>query len=235
MQKNSEQEDEIYVQFGAGFSAGEGWLNFDVSPTLLIEKFPLLGKIVSSRFSGNARPFPPAVKYGDICRGLPTADGTVRGVYASHVLEHLSLDKFRLALNNTFKMLQPGGIFRLIVPDLAARAKRYVEQFESKAPDAAMNFMRTTDLGEEDSPQTLIQHLRKLVGGSVHKWMWDEYSIGAELELAGFTQIRRCEFGDSTDKMFSKVEDPGRFYDRTINIRECAMEARKPSLSPSSS
>jgi hypothetical protein len=224
---NSELEDEIYVQFGAGFSPGQGWLNFDVSPTLLIEKFPLFGNILSSCLSSNTTRFPPVIKYGDICRGLPIVDGSVRGVYASHVLEHLSLDKFRLALHNTFTMLQPSGLFRLIVPDLAARAKRYVEQFESKAPDAAMNFMHTTYLGAETSPQTLMQHLRKLVGSSEHKWMWDEYSISAELKRAGFTQIRRCEFGDSLDKMFSKVEDPERFYDQTINIRECAMEARK--------
>ncbi len=235
MLERTKLDDDIYVQFGAGFSPGQGWLNFDVSFTLRIESFPVFGNILSSRFSGNAKRFPRAVKYGDICRGLPIADGSVRGVYASHVLEHLSLDNFRVALRNTFKMLQPGGVFRLIVPDLAARAKRYIEQFESKAPDAAMIFMRTTRLGAEESPKALLRRLRKIIGGSEHKWMWDEYAIGAELERAGFAKIRRCEFGDSPDKMFSKVEDVGRFYDQIDHIRECAMEALKPSLNPSPS
>jgi len=36
--------------------------------------------------------------------------------------------------------------------------------------------------------------------------MWDFNSIAAELQCAGFTDIRRAAFGDSTDAAFGEVE-----------------------------
>jgi hypothetical protein len=219
--------EDFHVQYGCGFSAAEGRLNFDNSPTLRVERIPILG-VVLSRLSGNEQRFPGAVRYGDICKGLPVKDGTVKGAYASHVLEHLSLEDFRIALAKTYRMLAPGGVFRLIVPDLEARARMYVREIERKLPDASNRFMRIAHLGTESMPKTLLQRARWVFGGSAHLWMWDEYSIGAELDRAGFVNIRRCDFGDSSDSMFARVEDAGRFHDAEHDIRECAIEACKP-------
>jgi hypothetical protein len=221
------QVQNAYIQYGCGFSAVQGWLNFDNSPTLRIERIPILGKILG-RLSGNGRAFPNEVLYGDICRGLPIDDGTARGVYASHVLEHLSLDDFQIALERTFRMLAPGGVFRSIVPDLEARARIYLREIEKKSPNAAHRFMRASHLGMECRPKTILERARHMFGGSAHLWMWDEYSISAALDQAGFVNIRRCDFGDSSDPMFAKVEDLARFHDTEHDIRECAIEAFKP-------
>jgi predicted SAM-dependent methyltransferase len=222
------QESELYVQYGCGFSPGEGWLNFDSSPTLRIERIPIIGIPFSTWFSGNPTPFPPEVQYGDVRAGLPVAPGSVRGCYASHVLEHLSLQECRAALANTFTMLAPGGVFRLIVPDLLARAKRYVDSCSQGAPDAAETFLCSTLLGRKQRPRTLLQHLRVMLGGSHHLWMWDELSLSRELQRTGFVKIRRCEFGDAADAMFAKVESRNRFVEEDTNIVECALEAHKP-------
>jgi SAM-dependent methyltransferase len=222
-------EKKIYVQYGCGFSAGDGWENFDSSPTLRLERIPVVGLFVSAQFSGNARPFPASVQYGDICKGLPIADNTVCGCYASHVLEHLSLTDFRRALANTFRMLRPGGVFRLIVPDLYERARRYVMDVDRKSPDAAITFLRSTHLGLEQKPRTPLQYLRQMIGGTMHFWMWDEYCMSVELHHAGFVNVRRCQFGDSPDPMFAKVEETGRFFDEDNKITELALEAHKPS------
>ena len=100
--------------------AGAGWRNFDASPTLRIERLPLVGRFVKL----NPQRFPDAVEYGDVVRGLPVPDASCAAVYASHVLEHLTLADFRVALAHTYRMLAPRGLFRLVVPDLEAwRAK----------------------------------------------------------------------------------------------------------------
>lgn len=218
---------DLYVQYGCGFSVGEGWLNFDSSPTLRIERLPLAGPALA-RLSGNKQKFPAAVKYGDICNGLPVAPGSARGAYASHVLEHLSYNDFRKALKHTYDILAPGGIFRLIVPDLQERARRYLDDASNGSPDANSHFMRRTHLGLEERPESLLGRVRLLIGGSQHLWMWDEPSMAHQLETAGFVSIRRCGFGDSDDEMFSRVENTDRFVDQTLKITELAMEARKP-------
>jgi SAM-dependent methyltransferase len=215
------EEPAIYVQYGCGFSPGEGWENFDSSPTLRVERMPILGLLLSAKLSGNAHRFPASVRYGDICKGLPIADGTVRGCYASHVLEHLSLTDLRQALANTLRLLKPGGVFRLVVPDLYERARRYVAEADRKSPSAAATFLRSTHLGHEKRPKTLLQYLRQLVGGSMHLWMWDEHSLSAELDRAGFVNIRRCQFGDSGDPMFARVEERARFFDENEKVAEC--------------
>ena len=41
----------IYVQYGCGLSAPKEWINFDVSPTLRIQKTPILGSILKSKLN----------------------------------------------------------------------------------------------------------------------------------------------------------------------------------------
>lgn len=216
-----------HIQFGCGFAAGPTWLNFDSSPTLRVERLLLLGRLLGP-LSGNAQRFPDSVLYGDITKGLPVEPGSACAVYASHVLEHLALEDCRSALRNVLLLLEPGGVFRLVVPDLEARARLYLKEISEGARDPSSSFMRATVLGLERRPRGLLGHLRSLIGGSAHLWMWDEPSMRAELKSAGFEDIRRCDFGDSDDPLFAEVEDRGRFYDSSLGIRELAMSARKP-------
>jgi ubiquinone/menaquinone biosynthesis C-methylase UbiE len=58
------------------------------------------------------------VRYGDIVKGLPVQGDSGDGLFCSRVLEHLSLVDCSAALHNSFRYLKPGGIFRIIVPDL---------------------------------------------------------------------------------------------------------------------
>lgn len=214
-----------YVQYGAGYTAPPGWLSFDASPTLRIQKLPVVGKMLA-RLSGNADPFPDALRVGDIIRGLPVPAGSVKGLYASHVLEHLSLEDMRTALRHSFELLEPGGVFRLIVPDLLERARRYVSGAEKGDREAAMTFMESLYMGAETRPRGMRGRLRTLIGNSAHLWMWDYESMALELERAGFVDIRPAKLGDSGIEMFDRVEDAGRFFDN--GIAEVAIQAKKP-------
>jgi len=137
-----------YVQYGCGWSAPNGWRNFDASPTLRFERLPILGKMHKK----NDSRFPENVEYGDIVKGLPIENDSCDGVYCSHILEHLALDDFRVALRNTYKILKHGAIFRLVLPDLFQCASKYVND---QAPEAAFAFLRDTCLGEERRPRSM--------------------------------------------------------------------------------
>jgi hypothetical protein len=212
----------LSVQYGCGFSPADGWLNFDSSPTLRFERLPMIGAL----YTKNATRFPPSVRYGDIVKGLPVADGSVQRLYASHVLEHLAYEDAIIAIRNSFKALAPGGVFRLIVPDLAARARRYIQRADRGDTDAAEEFMESTVLGRRRRPKGPLGGVSALFGGAQHLWMWDEASMAQALTRAGFTDVRRCRSGDSGDAMFDVVEDQGRFVDG--DIVEIAMACRRP-------
>ena len=46
-----------YVQYGCGFDAPDGWINYDASPTLFFERIPVLGRL----YTKNERRFPNIV------------------------------------------------------------------------------------------------------------------------------------------------------------------------------
>ena len=196
-----------YAQYGCGLCAPPDWRNFDTSPTLRLQKLPLIGRRV--RNLGN-EPFPKNVEFGDIVRGLPLSAGSCKAVYCSHVLEHLALDDFRVALKNTHSYLEEGGVFRFALPDLEKLAKDYLA---SDSPDAAATFMEETYLGKKTRTRGFNGFVRQYVGNSAHLWMWDYKGMAAELGRAGFRQIRRAEFGDSNDTHFAEVEELHRWQD----------------------
>jgi SAM-dependent methyltransferase len=193
------------VQFGCGLCAPKGWTNFDSSPTLKLQRIPVIGRF----FHGGGFPkFPANAKWGDIVRGIPFASRTVDRIYCSHVLEHLALADFRKAIAETHRLLKPEGIFRLVLPDLEFFSKQYLE---SSRPDRAIVFMESTILGVKERNRGLARFLRDWLGGSKHLWMWDYAGIESELRQAGYQSIRRAKFGDSGDTVFELVEDAGRW------------------------
>lgn len=201
-----------YVHYGCGTFAPPTWTNFDISPTLRIQKIPVLGALLTR---GGPK-FPRNVRYGDIVRGLPVPAASCNAVYCSHILEHLALEDFRIALRNTFIILRPGGRFRLLLPDLEVLARAYVE---SSDPAAALDFMRISCLGEPIRPRGIEGAMRLWIGNFRHLWMWDYKSIAVELENAGFTEIRRAQVGDSPEPRFKEVEEPYR-WERGLGV-EC--------------
>jgi SAM-dependent methyltransferase len=130
----------LNVQYGAGWSAAPGWLNFDGSPSVRLERFPVLGKFLRV----NASRFPENILFGDIISGLPVKNGTAKAVYASHVLEHLSYEDCLVALKNSFALLKPGGVFRLVVPDLEGRARVYLSTLDKGDAKSANDFCNST-------------------------------------------------------------------------------------------
>lgn len=194
-----------YVHYGCGTTAPETWTNFDASPTLRIERSFWL------RWLKRGDPlFPDDVTYGDILRGLPIQSGSCKGIFCSHVLEHLAFEDFHLALRNTYSYLVPGGVFRLVMPDLRTQVKAYLADSNCYA---SIRFMETSHLGKRRRPRGVNSLIREWLGNSAHLWMWDEAAVAEKLAEHGFRNIRSARFGDADDPMFLDVETEGRFHD----------------------
>jgi predicted SAM-dependent methyltransferase len=119
---------------------------------------------------------------------------------------------------NTFRYLNCGGTFRLVVPDLQQLAHEYLSLDSSVA---AHHFMESACLGRKQRLRSLAGFVKDWLGNSAHLWMWDEKSMAAALQQHGFTAIRRCSFGDSADPKFREVEEEDRF------AGSLAMECKK--------
>lgn len=97
------------LNFGCGLAVHPDWVNIDSSPVL------------------------PGVIQHDLRRGLPFPDDGFDAVYGSHMLEHLDPEAGAKLLRECHRALKPQGIARIVVPDLEAIAKLYLESLAQAA------------------------------------------------------------------------------------------------------
>lgn len=71
-------------------------------------------------------PLGPAVQQADLLGPLPVASGSMDVVYSSHFIEHVPRDRVRALLRECHRVLKPGGLLRLVVPDLLEMCSAYV-------------------------------------------------------------------------------------------------------------
>lgn len=76
----------------------------------------------------------PSTKYVlsyDIRRSLPYPDDTFDAVYTNHVLEHLTPEEGDFFVSELFRVLRPGCICRVVVPDLESSCREYLQCLEN--------------------------------------------------------------------------------------------------------
>jgi len=70
------------------------------------------------------------VQAHDLYQPLPFKDNLFDAVYHSHLLEHLSKRYAPLFMQECYRVLKPGGIVRVAVPDLEAIAHNYLSYLD---------------------------------------------------------------------------------------------------------
>lgn len=114
-----------YLNFGAGDPAS-GWINLDASPHFMLpaQLHRVLARLGLSARSQRYRGADYRFHRYRPGRALPFADASLRAVYSSHVLEHLPAEVIEPLLAEFWRVLVPGGVARIVVPDLARMADR---------------------------------------------------------------------------------------------------------------
>jgi SAM-dependent methyltransferase len=73
----------------------------------------------------------PGVISCNLRTGIPFEDKTFEVVYHSHLLEHFTRDEAKDFIYECKRVLKPGGIIRVVVPDLEAIVRTYLMTLES--------------------------------------------------------------------------------------------------------
>ena len=71
----------------------------------------------------------------DLTRRLPFAESEIDVVYHSHLLEHFRKDQALCFLAECFRILKPGGLIRISVPDLEQIVRAYLELLDGCLQD----------------------------------------------------------------------------------------------------
>lgn len=73
----------------------------------------------------------PGVQAHNLLQGIPFADNTFDAVYHSHVLEHFTRTDAGTFIKECYRVLKPGGIIRIAIPDLEKIATLYLQKLNA--------------------------------------------------------------------------------------------------------
>lgn len=76
----------------------------------------------------------------NLLKGIPFNDKSFDLVYHSHVLEHFSKEDGEKFVSECLRVLKPGGVLRIVIPDLECIVKEYLRTLEEgiKNPEDAV-------------------------------------------------------------------------------------------------
>lgn len=114
------------------------------------------------------RPSAPEVRAFDLRKPLPFGDDTVDAVYASHVLEHLDPAEGRRLLAECRRILKPGGIARIVVPDFEELCRFYLQRLSAVVDRSGAENAQAYDWAYL---QLLDQHVRRRPGGELMAYL----------------------------------------------------------------
>lgn len=116
----------------------------------------------------------------DIREGLPFADGAFQACYSSHVLEHLTPAEAARLLREMHRVLVPGGVVRVVVPDLELVVRDYLRALEralAREPGADDDY-------DWMMIQLLDQSVRRSTGGAMSEFWRDASRQNVEFVVA---------------------------------------------------
>lgn len=165
----------LRVNLGCGLAAKTGWVNVDM------------------------------VKYPDVnclfdCRKkLPFSDCSVRAIFTEHFVEHLDYcEEIPAFLSECHRVLLPGGVIRIVVPD----AEKYVRGYCS---EDWSELSQTRPLGPDRSDchfgtkyNTRMELLNVVFRQYFeHKFAYDFETLAFVLRRYGFSHVEHQKFGES--------------------------------------
>lgn len=129
----------------------------------------------------------------DLVKGIPAADNSLEVIYHSHLLEHLSYAEGISFIKACYRVLQPGGIMRVLVPDLELWSRNYIDNNQFFFDE----YRRGGLADDKELYPTKGSIFMGMLHNHGHKMGYDFETLSHVLMTAGFERIRRTMVQDS--------------------------------------
>lgn len=160
----------LLVNVGCGRNGKAGWVNIDSSSA------------------------PETTCVYDCRKRLPLPDGSAKAIFTEHLLEHLEyLEEAPVFLAECRRVLEPGGVLRVVVPD----GRKYLKAYSSGDWEQ-MRAISPMAVGRDTTRTTLMEivneHFRQV---GQHRFSYDYETLERLLGETGFAPIAECAFGET--------------------------------------
>ncbi len=187
-----ENHDFRMLNLGAGPNRKQGWLTADAFK-------------------------PQADIYLNAYSAFPFPTDSFDLVYSEHMLEHIHVDKVRRLLEEVYRVLKPGGTFRVTVPDLEIHARNYVagnsaffspiiEKYKARWTSQKDKYWLIRSNGGAFMSRAVQRFYR-------HRWMYDFETLSSCLYEVGFSQCTKMSFGVSAVPAAGQMDRADRAFE----------------------
>lgn len=170
------------INVGCGWECRDGWLNVDNTEKSQAKNYPITKM--------------------DATIAWPYEDETFEYVLSEHMIEHVSANKGLNMLKEAYRCLKTGGVARITCPDKDfAESLNDVGDFHPFVVNYCRDiFNRSPQIGDarKISRRTLYEQ--------GHVWVPDADMLINQMINAGFTNVKKVEFGKSEHDVFDGLE-----------------------------
>lgn len=189
------------LNIGCGKNPSNEWVNLDNSKAIKLANSPFLYRVArflrllsSNQIENIEWNKKNKIIYSDVTKKIPLKNNSVECIYTSHMLEHLSRDEVVKFLKEVLRVLEPGGVLRVSVPDLKIIVNDYIKN------ENADEFMEKL-LVQAPPINNVISKFKLFISGyRHHQWMYDGKSLTLLFKSCGFKFIKICKPGETQIK-----------------------------------
>jgi predicted SAM-dependent methyltransferase len=182
------------VNLGCGDRVVDGWINVDYALGARLSRVPLIGTINRKLHVFNVE-WDSRIVIHDLLTRFPWPDSSVAVAYSSHTLEHFDKAAGRTFLAECHRVLQPGGILRIVVPDLHVIVADYVDG--RLRADDVVGALEVLPVHAKSAVKNKLARFTQ--SPHTHKCMYDTQRLVEILNEIGFTATSRGPFDSDID------------------------------------
>ncbi len=195
-------ESDRRLNIGCGGNRIAGWLNVD--------RFP-----------------PPGATFVDAARPLPFDDAAFGAILCEHMIEHIPKPAAIGLLGEMHRILQPGGMVRIVTPDLDWFSRRIVEPVPIDADDDA--YLTFLTRWHRQAELSWCDAINLCFSEHGHCYIWSISELRRRMEAAGFVDIVVTRAGHPDAPVFAGADGHGRLMGDLPNALEAfGLEGRLP-------
>lgn len=193
----------LKLHIGCGHNLIDGWVNTDYLPVVK-GVLPL-----------------------DATRGFPLGQNSVDYIYSEHMVEHIPYWEAKKMVLNSFHALKPGGILRIVTPDLQFLIDllnshpNYTEQQQNYLDWSSKRFLGGIKFN------SAVYVVNNYVRDWGHSFIYSQEAMEDLLKEAGFREIAKAKLGVSEHCELTGLENELRMPEGFLDLESMAFEAKK--------
>lgn len=174
--------NQFKINIGSYTVMFDGWMNLDIinAPELYVYAFQNNKQFLSV----------------DASRGLPFGSGTADFIFSSHMIEHVSYRVAENLLKECYRVMKPGAVMRIAVPDLELLVNMYKEN-------------RLSELNRINEPCKYAKYDTErfwMLLTTEHRACYDWLSMKQMCEGAGFS-VKRYSYNVGNETIIRETKD----------------------------